>query len=33
MKKRLEVIWSEESAIRTEEIIDYLLEKFSEKEV
>jgi len=33
MKKRLEVIWSEESDRRTDDIIDYLRNKFSEKEV
>ena len=33
MKKKLEVIWSEESDIRTDEIIDYLLANFSQKEV
>jgi len=33
MRKRLEVIWSEESDKRTDEIIEYLLEKFSQKEV
>ena len=32
MRKKLEVIWSEESAKRTDEIVDYLLKKFSIKE-
>jgi plasmid stabilization system protein ParE len=33
MRKRLEVIWSEESARKTDDIIEYLTNKFSEKEV
>ncbi len=32
MRRRLEVLWSEESKLRTDEIIEYLLHRWTQKE-